>query len=355
MSEESGESMKTYENMPCIVLSRDFDIISIDKDISLKYPRLCDNDYIHTVFSRYNADDFTSFRLLNSVLIGDYDIKLAAVADGDVIKCFVLNNDIFPGNQMLNVISYQMREPISSIFALLPIITDNVNRSDSDKAIAYLDGIYSKSYKLLRNVTNISTATKIMEGNSFRWDRINLSQLVDSLITSVLTVEKNVKIESETEENIIINGNLSLLTNGILNLFANSFDYRQDRNVEIKIKLTLKGNKAVLTYSDNSKGIKEQFLPLVFNPYFSKDPYADGEDDPSLGLGLFIAKSAFTHAGGSILLTSKFGDGVKYSVSFPVCRYEETVLESNATDFLLNRYSEVFVQLCDSCSLPSLK
>jgi len=347
--------MKTYENMPCIVLNRDFDIISIDDEISHKYPRLCDRDYMHTVFSRYKPEDFESFRLLSSVLTGDYDIKLAAVADENVIRCFVLNNDVMPGNQKLNIISYQMREPISSIFALLPIITDNVNRSDSDKAIMYLDGIYSKSYKLLRNVTNISTAAKIMEGNSFRSDSINLSQLLESLITSVLTVEKNVKIESETDENIIVNGNLSLLTNGILNLFANSFDYRQDKNTQIKIKLSLKGNKAVFTYSDNSKGIKEQFLPLVFNPYFSKDPYADGEDDPSLGLGLFIAKSAFTHAGASMLLTSKFGEGVKYSVSFPVSDKTETVLESNATDFLLNRYSEVFVQLCDSCTLPSLK
>ncbi len=342
-------------NIPCILLSRKFEIISTDPQIAQQYPQLCENDYLRSLFTGYTPEDFSGFRLLNTSLINSGGIRLAAVADGEYIKCFVLNNDRVCGTQMHNVISYQMREPISSIFALLPIITDNVNRSDTDKAIMYLDGIYSKSYKLLRNVTNISIAEKIIEGVSFRTESVNLSQLLESLITSVMTVGKNIKIHSEIEENIIVNANISLLTNGILNLFANSFDYSQDGNVEVKIRLNSKNKNAVFTYSDNSKGIKEQFLPLVFNPYFSKDPYADGEADPSLGLGLFIAKAAFTHAGASLLLTSKFGEGVKYSASFPLGSDDSAVLQSSATDFLLNRYSEVFVQLCDSCKLPSFK
>ncbi|MBQ8603936.1 MAG: HAMP domain-containing histidine kinase [Oscillospiraceae bacterium] len=347
--------MSTNKTMPCITLSRDFDIIDIDPRISLLYPELCDKDYIRSLFSGVRAEELSALRLINTALVSRPDIRLAAVAEDDIIRCYIMTADTSSNSKQQDLISYQMREPISSIFALLPIITDNINNDNSDKAIMYLDSIYSKSYKLLRNVTNMSVTAKILNGDSFKTTVVDLSALMESLITSISTIEKNVKIHHEIEENIIVNANLSLLTNGILNLFANSFDYKQDADVEIRLKLAIKGKKAVFTYSDNSKGIKEQFLPMVFNPYFSKDPYDDGQADPSLGLGLFIAKAGFTHAGASLLLTSKFGEGVKYSASFPVCPDGDSVLRSSATDFLLNRYSEIFVQLCDSCKLPSLK
>ena len=347
--------MNTDKNMPCILLDREFNIISTDEQIQKKYPRLCSSDYIRSLMAGYTAEDFTEFRLINTAVLNSGKAHLAAFADGDFIRCYVLTSNIATVTERQKLINYQMREPVSSIFALLPVITDNINRGDSDKAIMYMDGIHSKSYKLLRNITNISIAEKIMDNTDFHTEKINLSSLLNSLVTSVMTVEKNVEIDCETEDNIIISGNLNLITNGILNLFANSFDYRQDGKTHIRIRLSARNKTAVFTYSDDSKGIKEEFQPYVFSPYFSKDPYADGEADPSLGLGLFIAKTAFTHAGAALLLSSEFGKGVKYSASFPVCESDGSVLKSTATDFLLNRYSEVFVQLCDSCRLPSLR
>ena len=47
-----------------------------------------------------------------------------------------------------------------------------------------------------------------------------------------------------------------------LNLISNSVNYKNDRDVHIKVTLTKKDSMAVLTYSDNSKGIKETFVWL---------------------------------------------------------------------------------------------
>ena len=345
---------KNY-NMPCITLNRDYEITDIHPQIQQMYPELCDEEYLRSLLSGVDADSLSVLTMIDTAPLSRPGIKLAAAADDEFIRCYVIASEPFASSRHHELISYQMREPISSIFALLPVITDNINHADYDKAIMYLDNVYSRSYKLLRNVTNISTAAKIMEGGGFKTAAVDLSALLESIVTSVSTVVKQVSFTTEIEENITVNANLNLLTNGILNIIANSLDYKQDDKAEISIKLIMKGRNAVLTYADNSKGIKEQFQPMVFNPYFSKDPYDDGESDPSLGLGLFIAKAGFTHAGASLLLTSRFGEGVKYTASFPVCTDETEIFKSSATDFLLNRYSEIFVQLCDNCTLPSLK
>ncbi|MBR5520942.1 MAG: HAMP domain-containing histidine kinase [Oscillospiraceae bacterium] len=345
--------MNANLNMPCIVFDKDFNIISADKQLTSEYPFLCDSDYMRSIFDGVDVSDLSSLTLLNTVF--QSDIRLAALSQDDTVKCYILNSDTSYVAARQNIVSYQMREPISSIFALLPIVTDSINNNDSDKAIKYLDNIYSKSYKLLRNVTNISLASKIIDGNAFKAEPVDLSSLMNSIVTSVKTVESNVTITTDIEEDITVTANVNLLTTGILNLFANSFDYRQCDDLQIKLTLKIKDKKAVFTYSDNSKGIKEEILSDVFRPYFSKDPYIDGEADPSLGLGLFIAKTAFNHAGAGLLLTSKFGEGVKYTASFPLNNEYVHAFRSSATDLLLNRYSDVFIQLCDSCNLPGLK
>ena len=65
-------------------------------------------------------------------------------------------------------------------------------------------------------------------------------------------------------------------------------------------------------------------------------------------------KNAFEAAGGKIMTSSVFGKGIKYIVTMPAVADNGRILESNSSEFLLNRYSELFVQLCDSCQLPML-
>ena len=135
---------------------------------------------------------------------------------------------------------------------------------------------------------------------------------------------------------------------------ANSINFKGDDDVVINISLKNNGDNVVLSYSDNSKGIKDENLPYVFKPYYSMDPYSGNGSESSLGLGLFIVKNGFESAGGKIITTSVFGKGVKYIVTMSAAEDNGHVMESSTSEFLLNRYSELFVQLCDSCQLPDL-
>ena len=65
---------------------------------------------------------------------------------------------------------------------------------------------------------------------------LNLSSLVDNLAVSVKTVEKNVDISVFTDKDIFVNGNMQLLTTGILNLISNSINFCSEEQIKIEIK-----------------------------------------------------------------------------------------------------------------------
>lgn len=339
---------------PYVSLGENWSVTYAHREIKEKYSILLKPGFFRDLLGQYDVCHFDQPVVMSAPGTDLAGIRLVFQKDGNEIKCWPLKSEIYAGMANMNV-HYQMREPITGIFSLMPVLADTINKGENRKAISTLEEINRRSYKLLKNVTNMTLVSKVMSGNLPPLETINLSELTDSLVVSVTTVERNVKINTDIDKDIFVQGNQNFLSTAILNLVSNSIAFSTDDNVEIAIKLKADKNKAVFTYKDNSTGIKDEYLADVFKPYFSKDPFADGEKDPSMGLGLFIAKTAFEQTGGRMMLTSSFGNGVKYNISIPLVKETDIVMESSATDFLLNRYSELFVQLCDSCKLPELK
>ena len=337
-----------------LTLDENFNIIYRHPAIQEKYPGLLRRGFFKDLLTGCSSVDFSQPVRLNADLSGACPVSLVFFRGDEGINCIVAENRNHGAANAQRNLQYQLREPISGIFALLPVISDNINKADTNKAVANLQSIYSQSYKLLRSVSNISMASNIFSGAVPRKETCDFSELVSELCESVKMVVRNINIEYTAEKNLYIHANYQMICCAFLNLISNSINYKNDEDVYIKVTLAKKDNMAVLTYADNSKGIKDDYLPFVFRPYFSKDPYNDGESDPSLGMGLFIAKSAFEQAGGNILLTSKFGQGVKYTISLPIDNISSQILESSKTDFLLNKYSDLFIQLCDCRQLPGL-
>ena len=339
-------------NIPYIVLDQNFDIIEYHGDID---ERLLSNGFLKSLLINYKFDDFETPIHLGSDLFAITNLSLIFAKQGDNLICAPIKNHKQSFFEAYRNVSFGLREPIFSIFAMIPIIAHNINKADFEQSISNLDVINLQSYKLLRTITNIAISSNIVEGNLPSTTDIDFSILLEDLITSVKSVVRNITFETDIEEDIFINSNRHLIKNALLNIICNSIKFKADRHTKITVKLYKDGNRAVFSYKDNSKGIKDEYLPYIFNPYFSKDPYSDDEPDPSLGIGLFIAEAIFEQAGGKLLVTSQFGEDVKYSISIPMVEDSDVFFESSVSDLLMDKYSELFIQLCDYCRLPSLQ
>jgi two-component system, NtrC family, sensor kinase len=63
---------------------------------------------------------------------------------------------------------------------------------------------------------------------------------------------------------------------------------------------------------DTGKGIAQEHLPHIFEPFFST------KDEKGTGLGLWVSQGIVQAHGGSIKLRSRQGRGTTFSVALPI-------------------------------------
>ena len=94
---------------------------------------------------------------------------------------------------------------------------------------------------------------------------------------------------------------INLLTNS-----QNAIEGRPNPRVEL-ITEQLADRRVAITIRDNGKGIAEDDLPRIFDPYFTTRR-------AGTGLGLAIAKNVIDAMGGSIVVTSRQGMGTDFRI-----------------------------------------
>lgn len=250
----------------------------------------------------------------------------------------------------ISAFSSQMRDSLTNVFAILPLLAKRLNDEDQK----YLDEIQHNCYTLLRVSCNMETVGRILN-HSYTAQPLDLTALLSSLCTSIASVAAPCVPPLQMDLPSLplpVNGNAQVLSEAILNILRNSIQYSRDGN-EISVKLAKKNGHAVLTIKDRGMGFRSEHLPYVFDPYFSADPYGEEAGLPGLGMGLYIAQEVVRSAGGTLTLESRFGEGTSVTISLPLAQNDPaTLLHSDTADYLLNRFSPVYVHLCDFCHLP---
>jgi signal transduction histidine kinase len=104
-----------------------------------------------------------------------------------------------------------------------------------------------------------------------------------------------------------------LLTNLLMNSLIHGFEEGQ-RAGQIQILVQLQENHLHLEYSDNGKGIASENLAKIFEPFFTTHRAHGGS-----GLGMYICYNlVMTQLQGTITCDSVLGNGVKFTIIFPV-------------------------------------
>ena len=138
------------------------------------------------------------------------------------------------------------------------------------------------------------------------------------------------------------------LTAVILNLLANSLLYAGDA-ATIRVEAWRQGSRAVVRVRDNGHGMSPTVQLRACAPFFSAGSPDGGA---GLGLGLTLAALLARQAGGVFALESRPGHGTCTTLALPLCPAASLPAPPTAAAMLEDRYSPVYVQLCQSCILP---
>ncbi|MEA1913846.1 MAG: HAMP domain-containing sensor histidine kinase, partial [Campylobacterota bacterium] len=188
--------------------------------------------------------------------------------------------------EMIGNIAHQWRQPLSVISTLstgVKFQKEFSTLSDED-LINDMDLINSNAQYLSKTIDDFRNFIK----GDRRKKRFNLCEDIDSFLRIIQgsATSSNIKLVFDLRKDIQINGYPNELIQCFINIFNNSKDALQNVEEDNRfVFITSKTieNNVIITFKDNAKGIPQDIISKIFDPYFTTKHQSQGT-----GLGLHM-------------------------------------------------------------------
>jgi signal transduction histidine kinase len=155
-----------------------------------------------------------------------------------------------------------------------------------------------------------------------RRSRVNYAELLAKVLPVLhdRLSEQRIDVKIDIDENLpLLWVDQELLRNCILNFVTNAAQAMPDGGtITLSAKLSPDGTRALLIFADHGKGISEEDIGKIFQPYFTTK-------DVGIGLGLAITERIIKEHDGEILVESRLENGTTITVLLPL----EPAMETN--------------------------
>ncbi len=146
---------------------------------------------------------------------------------------------------------------------------------------------------------------------------VDLSALLDTTLALVQNqIRHRAHLVREYSGSNYAWSNAAILSQVLLNLLLNSAEAMEPGHVDDnEIRIILRsGSEGRITIEvrDTGRGIPEEILPHIYDPFFSTKAVGDGT-----GMGLTVARRLLTQLEGHIIVRSTMGKGTSFIVSLP--------------------------------------
>lgn len=215
-------------------------------------------------------------------------------------------------------VSHELRTPLAMLQGYSEAMVDDIAATPEErKEMARV--IYEETRRMGRLVNDLLDLAR-MEAGSFQLDRQEIDPVAwtDRLLRkfSALAREQGIALKAEAVGEI---GPLRVdpdrLEQILTNLLDNAFRYTPPGGT-IRVRLRDEGGGVWIEVADTGVGIPEEDLPFIFERFYKADK-ARTRGQAGTGLGLAIVKSLVEAHGGSITVSSKVGEGTRFTMFFP--------------------------------------
>lgn len=224
-----------------------------------------------------------------------------------------LNNAFNSQKRFNSHVAHELKTPLAVIKTNIEVLNEQNEKSEQD--YERLLDLATKSVNKMNNI--IETLLDMVRNENSKLDEdVDVNEIIEDVITDLQTIagRKNVNITNELRSTKSIQSNHIFLYRAIYNIVENAIKYNvQDGN--IYIETFDENSNIIIKIKDTGKGIPNDVIDNIFEPFFRVDNI---ENKSSLGLGLALVKSTIELHNGTIIVTSKFGEGTDFLISLPV-------------------------------------
>lgn len=211
-------------------------------------------------------------------------------------------------------VSHELKTPVTSIrgFAETLRYVD-----DSETRDKFLGIIEEESDRLTRLIQDILSLYDIEKTQDKQREIFDVNEIVESIsiLTEFEAKRRNIKFSIKGNIKEEFYGNKDRFKQMILNLVDNAIKY-SGQNTTITLSMFEDKNIIKIEVEDNGIGITEENLIRIFERFYRVDK-ARSRETGGTGLGLAIVKHIVHSFNGNINVTSKVGEGTKFTIVLP--------------------------------------
>ena len=257
------------------------------------------------------------------IMKGDFSVRIPSLRSADKMSGFDVIADYFnqmaeelSGTETLRTdfianVSHELKTPLAVIQNYGTLLQQP--SLSEEKRQEYAKAITNTSRRLANLITNILKMNKLE--NQQIYPKAETYELGEQLCECLLAFEsaweeKDLEIETDVEEEVLVDTDAELLSLVWNNLFSNAVKFTEPGGT-ISLSLKAEGEFAIVRVSDTGCGISSEVGKHIFEKFYQGDTSHAAQGN---GLGLALVKRVIDIVGGDISVSSEVGKGSTFTV-----------------------------------------
>lgn len=214
--------------------------------------------------------------------------------------------------QLTNNINHELKTPVASIQVCLETLLSGITLSE-EKRQELIERCYIHNERLRQLLNDVSLITRMEDGSTLiNREKVVINEIIDEVAEELdmLSEEERLTLHLDFNEEVVVEGNPSLIGSIFRNLTENAIAYSDGKNIHISL---LENNEKAcrIRFEDDGKGVEHSQLPHLFERFYRVDK-GRSRQKGGTGLGLAIVKHAVQFHGGTITVTNRPNGGLRF-------------------------------------------
>lgn len=209
--------------------------------------------------------------------------------------------------RLVRTLAHEVRNPLNNINMS---VEEMQQIAPGEELAMYLDIVHRNSTRIGSLITELLDSSRPSELSFEKW---SLQGIMDDTISDAIdriTLKRiNMKI-SYADKAAFIMADKEKLKIAFLNLLINAVEAIQHSSGKLVVTITTEGDHHSVMVSDNGMGIPEDYIPLLFEPYFTSKRNG-------MGLGLATTLNILQSHKAAIDVRSVVNEGTTFYLTFP--------------------------------------
>ena len=262
---------------------------------------------------------------------GDFNVRIPPVSKyvadenfNEIISCINKIAEELSGVETLRSdfianVSHEMKTPLAVMQNYATLLKSP--ELSKEERIEYAKAISDASRKLADMITNILKLNRLE--NQSIYPSSAPYDLSEELCSSLLQYEdewekREINIETDIEEGVLISADRELLSHVWNNLLSNAFKFTENGGT-VSLSLKAENEYATVTVNDTGCGMSADVGAHIFEKFYQGDT---SHKSAGNGLGLALVKRVVDILGAEISVESKPGVGSSFTVKIRRADYE---------------------------------